>query len=87
MGFTAEQLKKTATRCPKKGEFVLYYPIGTGNLKEVDSQIAMVTRVISPDVVNLQIFYDAAQVTARSVVPRRGSEGADFSCWDYQEKE
>jgi hypothetical protein len=82
MGLSAKELIVTATRAPHRGQIVDYYPIGTlGNATDVQAQVAIVTKVVTPDIVNLQIFYDAASITARTNVPRKGS--TEWSCWDY----
>lgn len=87
MGLSQKELLATATRAPYRGQTVDYFPIGAMIPSEqVQPQVAIVTRVITPDIVNLQILYDGAAITARTNVPRRGSPGTDFSCWDYAQE-
>lgn len=70
----------------RRGLVVDYYPVGPAGIKDSPPQVAIVTKVLTPDVVNLQIFYDAASISARSAVPRR-TTNSDFSCWDFNSEE
>lgn len=80
MGLTAKQAMNAAdVRIPMRGQFVDFYPN-----EGVGPQVAIVTKVHSPDCVNLQVFFDGASVQARTSVLMRARNSSAISFWDYQ---
>lgn len=70
-------------RVPKRFDWVDYFPLGVHpNAPEARPQCALVTFVHSPNVVNLQVFYDGAAITSRTSICKR-AENVEGTCWDF----